>query len=350
MSIVPLVGHEPQRERFRRAYAKGKLASTFLFVGLPGIGKRQFANWFAQALLCADYRQTQGELNPALEPCGECRSCKMFGAGSHPDFHVIVRPKDKSEIPVELFIGDREHRMREGLLADLAIKPGVGRRKIAIIDDADTLNEAGANCLLKTLEEPPLGAILILVGGSEQRQLPTIRSRCQIMRFQPLSVDELMQVANLQSLEASPDDLRQAAEHANGSLQQMLDWLDPQLHEFRDQLRQHLQTTELAADDFPKTLLQFIEAAGTETRVRRRRLERVIDLTIDHYRSWMRGEVEAPPQVPMSRAADAIEICLAAQSAINSNANLSTLIDGWLIELGQVLRGETQLQDSFANS
>lgn len=349
MSVVRLIGHEPQRERFRRAYARGKLASTFLFVGLPGIGKRQFANWLAQALLCADYRKLQGDMEAQLEPCGVCRSCKMFSAQAHPDFHVVVKPKDKSDIPVELLIGDREHRMREGLCADLSIKPAVGHRKVAIIDDADFLNEAGANCMLKTLEEPPLGSVLILIGGSEQKQLPTIRSRSQTIRFQPLSTDQLLQVASELPIEASDEEFRQAAEHASGSVQQLLDWLDPQLHEFREQLLQHLDSIEVAANDFPKALQQFVEAAGTETRVRRRRLERVVDLAIDHYRTWMNPSHSRPTSVPVVRAADAIEVCLATQSAIHSNAHLATLIDVWLIELGQVLRGETLIDDSIAN-
>ena len=77
--------------------------------------------------------------------------------------------------------------MREGLCHDIALKPFRGGRKIAIIDDADYLNQEGANCLLKTLEEPPEKSVIILIGTSQQRQLPTIRSRCQIVRFAPLS-------------------------------------------------------------------------------------------------------------------------------------------------------------------
>ncbi|MCA9107662.1 MAG: DNA polymerase III subunit [Planctomycetales bacterium] len=350
---VFLVGHDPRREQFRRAFERGKLATSFLFVGSPGIGKRQFANWLAQGLLCAAYHEAQagnqgGTARSELDPCGECRSCKMFMAETHPDLHVVEKPADRSEFPVDLLIGTREHRMREGLLAELAIKPAVGQRKIAIIDDADTLNEASANCLLKTLEEPPLGSILILVAGSEQRQLPTIRSRCQIIRFDPLTTDQLMSVVERLALEAEDADLRAAVEQARGSVQRLVDWLDPQLHEFREQLGRHLETMDPTSDDFAKVLVQFVDSAGTEARKRRRRLDRVIDLAVEHYRGWLGGDSSATRPLPAPRIVDAIEVCLAAQTALHANAHVTTLVESWLIELGQVLRGETLVEDSLA--
>src|SRR4029450_8202547 len=96
--------------------------------------------------------------------------------------------------PLELLIGDAEHRMRAGLCYNIALKPFSARRKVAIIDDADYLNKEGANCLLKTLEEPPPKSLLIMIGTSEQRQVPTIRSRCQIVRFQPLAEEDVAEL------------------------------------------------------------------------------------------------------------------------------------------------------------
>ena len=120
--------------------------------------------------------------------------------GTHPDVHLLARPADKAFIPVELFIGDKEHRMREGLCYDISLKPYSGRRKVAIIDDADYFNKEGANCLLKTLEEPPPKSVLILIGTSEQRQLPTIRSRCQVVRFRPLAESDVAEILVEQGL------------------------------------------------------------------------------------------------------------------------------------------------------
>ena len=174
-------GHESARERFRKSLEAGRLASTFLFVGPQGIGKRGFALGLAQALLCARTRA-----DDPLEACGACESCRLMAAGTHPDLIRIERPEGKSFIPVELLIGSQEKRMREGLCHEIAMKPFLGGRKVAIIDDADFLNVEGANALLKTLEEPPPRCVMILIGMSAARQLPTIRSRCQIVRFREM--------------------------------------------------------------------------------------------------------------------------------------------------------------------
>src|SRR4029078_2428636 len=102
---------------------------------------------------------------------------------------------------------------------NIALKPYSGRRKVAIIDDADYLNKEGANCLLKTLEEPPPDSLLILIGTSEQRQLPTIRSRCQIVRFQPRAEGDVAELLVAHGLCADPAIARAAAAHADGSLE-----------------------------------------------------------------------------------------------------------------------------------
>src|SRR2546423_15242501 len=99
-------GHDRVVEKFRRALANGRLASTFLFVGPAGIGKRTFALKLAQGLLC--------ERAPVerLEPCGECPSCHQVASLNHPDVELVSKPSDKAFIPLELLIGDAEHRMR----------------------------------------------------------------------------------------------------------------------------------------------------------------------------------------------------------------------------------------------
>ena len=81
-----------------------------------------------------------------MDPCGECPGCVQVAAGTHPDLILVAKPEDKSFLPLELLIGDKEHRMREGLCHDIGLKPFMGGRKVAIIDDADHLNAEGANC------------------------------------------------------------------------------------------------------------------------------------------------------------------------------------------------------------
>ena len=109
--------------------------------------------------------------------------------------------------------------MREGLCHNISLKPYRGGRKIAIIDDADFLNQEGANCLLKTLEEPPPKSILILIGTSEQKQLPTIRSRCQVIRFRPLAESTVAELLVSQGLIESEVEAERLAGLSGGSLE-----------------------------------------------------------------------------------------------------------------------------------
>ena len=112
-----ILGHQQAIDRFRTSIQGGRLASTFLFVGKPGIGKATFAKKLAQALLC----ETNDE--HLLDPCGHCPACQQATALSHPDLILISKPAEKTYIPVETFIGDREHRMREGMCYDISLKP-----------------------------------------------------------------------------------------------------------------------------------------------------------------------------------------------------------------------------------
>src|SRR5262249_27258961 len=116
-----------------------------------------------------------------------CSACHLVEAGTHPDFFTAVRPPDSPNLPIEV--------MRE-LCRGFSLKSARGRGKVAILDDADDLDDpitgnAAANCFLKTLEEPPPRSVFVLVGSSVDRQLPTIVSRCQVVRFRPLSVDDV---------------------------------------------------------------------------------------------------------------------------------------------------------------
>src|SRR5207302_4859839 len=95
-----------------------------------------------------------------------------------PDFLSATRPPEVLEFPIDL--------MRQ-VCASFSLKSARGKGKVVVVDDADDLNAESANCFLKTLEEPPPGSVLILIGTSAERQLPTILSRCQIVRFQPLA-------------------------------------------------------------------------------------------------------------------------------------------------------------------
>jgi len=333
--------------QFRSALRRGRLFGSYLFVGPAGIGKHTFAVKLAQALLC----QTRAEED--LDPCGGCPACAQVAARSHPDLVTVARPADKATIPLELLIGDKEHRMRDGLCHDIALTPFMGKRKVAIIDDADYLNIEGANSLLKTLEEPPPRSVLILVGTTPAKQLPTIRSRCQIVRFAPLGEEALVRLLVRTGLDAA--EASRLARDAGGSLQRAAQMRDASLWEFRSHLFASLCGPLVESPRLAAAVQSLVEAAGREAPPRRARLHQVIDMAVDFYRHLLRvlsaGQAradeelaryvaEAAEAVPggVEAAAACIDLCLEAGEAIDRFAHQVNLIEYWTDGLAEIYR------------
>ncbi len=349
MSWQGIEGHDKIVERFQTSIAAGRLGSAFLFVGPGGIGKRLFATKLAQSLFC---QATDGL---RLDPCNTCPACVQVLAGSHPDLDVIEKPSDRSFIPIQLLIGDKNRRMREGLVARIALRPSEGNRKVAIIDDADYLNQEGANSMLKTLEEPPAGSVLILIGTSPQRQLPTIRSRCQIIPFSPLPIDTCARIILDKEW---VDDLAQAtslAEISRGSLTAAAQWNDPDLWEFRSGMLKSLTATDWDAVSLAKTTVAFVKNVSKETQQQRIQLRMIIDVVIDYYAQAMRysagGQILGDEKIKQHAArlvdfghldSEGLAACLErsqqARIQVDANANVATLIESWIDDIAQLNR------------
>jgi DNA polymerase III subunit delta' len=339
-----IVGHDKIVEQFRRALKRGRLASSFLFAGPSGIGKRSFAQKLAQALLC------EARSEEALDPCEQCPACQQVHAGTHPDFNMVAKPADKSFIPLDLLIGDKEHRRREGLCHHIALKPLMGGRRIAVVDDADYLNAEGANALLKTLEEPPPRSVLILIGTSPAKQLPTIRSRCQMVRFQPLDAGAIAQLLIGQGIVKDPSEAERLAQHSEGSMERAAELADAELWTFRNALYQRLAAETLDSVSLSRVTQKFVESAGKEAAPRRERLHLVVGFAADFYRQLMRAqngcnqsedneanrfitEALERQSVDPEKTAARLDRCLQADQQIDRNANQSTLIEAWLDSL-----------------
>ncbi len=338
-------GHDAVGKQFERAVATGRLASTFLFLGPEGVGKRAFAGALAKALLCE--RNREGE----LAACGGCASCVQVEGKTHPDLHVVSLPEGKSEIPVDLFIGRMEKRMREGLCYEMSLAPFYGKRKIAIIEDADRLNEEGANALLKTLEEPPERSVLILIGTSASKQLPTIRSRSQMIRFEPLPVGEVAEMLLGQGWVESPADAQRLAQASQGRLARAIELADPAVWEFREALLGHLARRRIASWTLAKEVVAFVDGAGKEAPLRRNRARLAMGLAADFYRGLVRQGVGASASgddeglarrveaAVRAGAGDAeiaaarAERCLQAIGHVDRNANQATAIEAWIDDL-----------------
>jgi DNA polymerase-3 subunit delta' len=355
MHLNQLMGHDEIADRFRRALAGGRLAHTFLFVGSEGIGKRSFALALAQSLLC---QRRAAEL---IDPCGQCPSCVQVLAGTNPDLIVVGRPAGKSEIPVGVLKGDDTYPVEQSLLFNLGLRPFHGGRKVAILDDADFLNVAGANCLLKTLEEPPPASVLILISTSADKQLPTIRSRAQIIRFPPLANDVVTKVLVERQIVSDTSEAERLAAYSGGSLTRARELADPALWEFRRDLLRQLGQTTVSSVAIAQGTIKFVDDAGKDAPPRRARLRLAIGFSTDFFRQLVRrlsglqseGDADLTTAVEstaghgawdLESATDAVQRCLQAAAEVDRNANQHTLVEAWIDELasGRLAVGSRQ--------
>ena len=326
-------GHDTIVARFRRAFERGRLAGSFLFTGPPGVGKRRFAFALAMGLLCKKHDN--------LNPCGVCDSCKLFGGkrstefdfesntfiSPHPDLYYIAKPQEKSFLPMELLVGDKEHRGRAGLCYDISRTPFLQNGKVAIINDADFFNPEGANALLKTLEEPPPDAVLILIGTSTAKQLPTIRSRCQIVRFSPLPTEVLSDILVQKGFTTSAAQGEKWAIQAEGSLDQAKELADGDVDMLRKELTQYLSAPRWDAVGIAAKLNGLVEA--TEKGAPRRRCARLLfGLAIDHFRYEMQSDTPRRATWRLERTLDALD-------HVDRNVNLPYIIEAWSVALGE---------------
>ena len=348
-----VIGHQQIKDRFSIALAKNHFPSTFLFVGPAGVGKKTFAMEFSKSILCERHEEAE------LKYCGECESCHLFDANNHPDFEYIEKQKDRAFLQIEQFVGDREHRNRAGLCHHIALTPFRGGRKIAVIEDGDFFNQESANCLLKTLEEPPPNSILIIIGTSEQKQLPTIRSRCQIIRFRSLTNHEIAEILQTFAPDELPQDADSIAKLSSGSLDVLRELRQEGLLEFKAAFLKKLATLEPMNGDFGREMEGFVNQAGKEAAKRRDRIRQLADYAIEFYRATsirlaggdLTLHVEALKEcveeaarrwsADPDSAVDCIERCMDVHLQVAANANQTTLIESWLSDLGKLSRGES---------
>jgi len=225
MPFAEIVGHGQIVEVFRRSVRSGKTSHSYIFEGIPGCGRRKTALALIQALFCTAV---------ADDACGVCASCRKVAGNNHGDIHFVEPLPDKRDISIE--------QLRE-LQRDLSLRPYEAPRKACIMEPAERMSVNAANSLLKTLEEPPGNALIILLTENADMLLPTIRSRCQLVRFSPLSTENVRLLLEKSGVAAELADL--LAPLSEGSMQRAGELDNETLAARREKLIALLSTLDL---------------------------------------------------------------------------------------------------------
>jgi DNA polymerase III subunit delta' len=211
-----LVGNQRVKDILRRMLKVGRIPGALLFVGEDGVGKKLFALELAKALNC---REPAG-----FEACDHCSSCVRISQSKFPEYADDKDNREKliwSNHPDVAQARPYNRILRIPLMREIEqeanFRPYEGRARFFIIEEAHRLNESSSNALLKTLEEPPATSHLILITSRPAQLLPTIRSRCQMVRFAPLAPADIEKHL-LKGREVSPADARLLATVARGSI------------------------------------------------------------------------------------------------------------------------------------
>lgn len=264
-----LVGHDGTIHALARSIARARVAHAYLFTGPHSIGKTTLARKLAQALQCTG----------TARPCGECSTCQRIARDRHPDVQVIAGVPvgykfDEKSPPPPPRANDAERRILKIdqvrlLQHDLARAPFEGRWKIAILQRFEEANEEAANAFLKTLEEPPRHARLVLTARDASLLLPTITSRCQVFALRPLTLAQI-EAALIERYRALPEQARVLARVSAGRLgwairaleqrallqarEQYLDELNAALTEGRAERLQRAETLAKQSEHLPDLL------------------------------------------------------------------------------------------------
>jgi len=248
MSLKEIFCQDKAISILQRAFAADKSPHAYIFAGLEGVGRFKTASEWAKMLLCKNPVTENG----FTDSCGACQSCRVFEAGSHADFHPVYKElrefttdgKGKPP-PVDL----PKDVIREFLIDKVSARPTLSKRKVFVVSEAERLNRYSQNCLLKVLEEPPDYCTIILLCTRLEKLLPTIKSRCQIIRFGPIAEERITE--RLKEIGINQKQAQYWAGLAQGSLGQALRWArlelaDANLYETKKELIQSLSSYQYA--------------------------------------------------------------------------------------------------------
>lgn len=331
MPFAEILGQERAVARLRRAWVAGRLPQAYCFAGPSGVGKRTTALALAQAVNCV--APDAGGAG-ADDACGACVACRKIRGGLHPDV-VEVRPEGKTVITID--------QIRE-VAGRATLRPYEGRRPVWILDPADLMQEPAANALLKTLEEPAGASLFVLVTAAPSALLPTILSRCQVVRFDPLGEAHLREI--LASHGRTPPDAGAAAALAGGSAERALALDVAEAHATRDRLVAQVW----AALDSPVAILERAEELARDRAGLEAALTILAGFTRDLAVAKMEGasaplvSADRSPETarlaagyPLSAILDIFAAQVEAQRAVARHANPRLTAERMLLRMRQAI-------------
>ena len=309
-----------------------------LMAGPAGVGKRLTAVAVAQAINCLQPRSSRDFERDA---CGECASCRRIARGVHPDVIIVEPGGDTGKIKIE--------QLRE-VIQQSQYRPFEGRRRVVIIDEADSATGDAQSALLKTLEEPPSASMFILVSSMPDTLLPTVLSRCPRLRFGPLAPAEVARIL-IRDHQYSETDARAAAADADGSVSRALEAESEDVREARDAAQQLLQAAARATQPSQRIAIAQNLAAGKGTPAEERNrlavrlrslgtLLRDIGIIATRADRSMLANSDLEPQLEKLSASFDAERSLRAYAAVDQalaalerNASAKVVADWLLLEL-----------------
>lgn len=321
MTLDGILGQDRAVDLLRRSLSAGRLAHAYVFTGPPGVGKRATALALASACLCTT-RPGEG--------CDSCPECRLVGALTHPDLFLEDLARAQAERATASQVSIDQVRRVRGHLALRAVR---GPRKLAVIDDAERMTGDAQNALLKTLEEPPGRTTLVLVATNAAVLLPTIRSRCQQVRFAPLEdavIERLLVDGGVE-----PADAATAAPLAEGSLVRGRELASGDLAERCRELRDRLDRIHVA----PVTDVLDLAAEMTASRGARAEQSALVSTVLDWCRRRVRTAVEGAGAAgpggldAVRRAVRQLERTYATSRDLDRHANAHLSWDVLLLEL-----------------
>jgi DNA polymerase-3 subunit delta' len=356
MSLAGVIGNRDQVGRLWDELAR-RPAHGYLLAGPRGIGKALIAHGFAHGILCEkspgrDFccapercpvrvapAPSRGRAAPAVERCACCAACVQIAAGVHPDFNHVARAANRTDVLIEQV---------RNLIDRLGIRPSRGPRRVAIIDDAETLNIPAQNALLKTLEEPPGATIVFLITANERALLDTIRSRLRSVRFAPLEAPELAQLLSARA-GISLERAGALARIARGSVRRALELVEgtePPAGELLSALSQARTLDFARAQTLAQQFFSAREQAADNFELIARLLEEMLCSKL--LRTTPDGSgpqtikimTQLSDQIGVAALTDLLDQALRAREAIEAMANSRLQAEQWWMAAGAAFRGE----------